>query len=371
MFNSFDIALIGSGMKGLLQLTKEAELAIDAAHTVFRLNNHPEVVDYLERKKPGNVRNLGEEYHAGERRDAIYERMAQRVLDEFRSTKQSVCLVTSGHPTYLVSPSQIIIRAAREAEIKVKVVAGLSSLDNIFADIGFDPGIRGFQSYEATDLVLRNVTLNPETPLFVWQPGAFQNFFYSTRKSTLNQFSLLKSYLGKFYPPTHSMYVLRTPTLIFTKPECRKISIGSLEELSNALSLLHILFVPPLDGQATYDEELVAKLEDPGHILELTEEWPQSPPTEIGRAQIIRDIMKRAYEDPGFCEYLRMSPEQALSEYELNECETQMLINSDERKIFDYLGNERQAFAREYGNYIENLRAAALKWNSDIRVVNS
>lgn len=369
MLRDFDIALIGSGMKGLLQLTKEAEIAIDKSEIIFRLNNHPEIIEFLEKRKPGMVIDLGEEYNIDERRDLIYKRMAERIMSKFKEVNAPVCLVTSGHPTYLVSASQAIIRQSKRSEIKVRVIPGLSSLDNVFADIGFDPGIRGFQSYEATDLLIRNVQLNPDTPLFIWQPGAFQNFFYSIRKSKPEQFLAFIKYLEQFYPPTHPVYVLRTPTLTFTNPECHKISVESLVELSQKLSLLHILFVPPLDTQNKIEMN-IAELEDPAYIHSLTEEWPESERTPPERAKIIRDILKRAFTEPDFSEQIKSTPEKTLAEYKLNAYEMEMILSSDERKIYDYLGNERQAFRREYGHYIENLRAAAMQWDNDIRIIN-
>ncbi|GJH21374.1 hypothetical protein CBA19CS22_32550 [Caballeronia novacaledonica] len=369
MTRLFDIALIGSGMQGLLQMTKEAEIAIESSNSIFRLNNHPEVIEYLERKKRGKVQNLGEEYVIGERRDLIYKRMAHRVLNEFRSTKAPVCLVTSGHPTYLVSPSQIIIRAAASEGINVRVVPGISSLDNIFADIGFDPGLQGFQSYEATDLILRDVSLNPETPLFIWQPGAFQNFFYSTRKSRPEQFEPLVDYLRKFYPMAHPIYVLRTPTLAFTKPECHRITVSSLTDLSEHLTLLHILFVPPLSA-GHRNEALVSQLKNAAHMSNLTEEWPKNEQTPPDRAQVIRDIIKRSYEDTQFSHNLRERPKEVLTPYNLTAAEMNMFIDSDERKIFDYLGNEQHAFRREYGNVIDNSGAIVLEWNNEVTIVN-
>jgi hypothetical protein len=56
--------------------------------------------------------------------------------------------------------------------IKAYMLPAVSSLDCMFADIGFDPSRRGCQIFEATDFLTRTRTPDTAAAVIILQPGA-------------------------------------------------------------------------------------------------------------------------------------------------------------------------------------------------------
>ena len=77
-----------------------------------------------------------------------------------------------GHPGVFVSPSHLAIAKARQEGYKAKMLPGVSAEDYMFADLGFDPSIYGCMTCEATELLIRNRSLNPAVTNIIWQVGA-------------------------------------------------------------------------------------------------------------------------------------------------------------------------------------------------------
>ena len=91
---------------------------------------------------------------------AAYAKKGERVVAAFY-----------GHPGVFVAPSHLAIAGARKEGFEARMLPGISAEDCLFADVGFDPGERGCQSFEATDFLLRKRVFDVTSPLVLWQVG--------------------------------------------------------------------------------------------------------------------------------------------------------------------------------------------------------
>jgi len=161
----FDIVIVGLGVKGIHQITHEAEGTIRSCSRVFVTDMATGVLSYLRSLSP-HVSNLYDEYRVGGHRIPIYRRMASIVVSAALE-KPPVCFATYGHPKVYCYPTTLIRRAARVLDLRVMVLPGISSLDTMLVDLDLDPAMDGIQIYEATDVVVRNAIPGMAMPPFV------------------------------------------------------------------------------------------------------------------------------------------------------------------------------------------------------------
>ena len=266
------IALVGIGTVSVMQITREAEAALRAASTFYVLHAQSLVLDYLRSEYEAEVIDLTPAYEEKKQRDETYRQVAQAVVagaSEGRGRR--VAYVTSGHPLVLVTPSQLILRSAREVDIPVDIVPGVSSLDTVWADLRFDPGRQGVLMFEATSLLLRRYPLIPTVPLFLWQINSLETSLYSTRKNRPERFTGMKKYLLEYYPADHVAYLVHSASFPITRAEVVNVTVGELEELADVATSQHILYIPPVREQEIADGDLLARVTSQEHLAQLTE----------------------------------------------------------------------------------------------------
>ena len=82
-----------------------------------------------------------------------------------------VCAVFYGHPGIFVWPSYKAIQLAREDGYRAYMLPAVSSLDCLFADVGFDPSRHSCQILEATDMLVRSREPDTEAAVVLFQAG--------------------------------------------------------------------------------------------------------------------------------------------------------------------------------------------------------
>jgi uncharacterized protein YabN with tetrapyrrole methylase and pyrophosphatase domain len=153
------------------------------------------------------------------------------------------CLACYGHPGVFVYPSHEAIRRARSEGYEAKMLPGISSEDCLFADLGVDPGIHGCQSFEATDFLINNRTIDPRSSLVLWQIGVlgdstFKKYFYD-----LSAFSLLVERLQQIYPADHQVILYEAAVFPNCDPIIRPVPLYALSPVG--LSAGFTLYIPP------------------------------------------------------------------------------------------------------------------------------
>ncbi len=125
----FDIAIVGLGIVGVHQITREVEEIIRRCRHTFVVDSGFGVESYL-RSICAEVTSLLPLYEKGKSRLPTYRRMAAEVVNAAIS-KPPVCFASYGHPLVYCYPATLIQRAAKLLDLRVEIFPGISALDTL------------------------------------------------------------------------------------------------------------------------------------------------------------------------------------------------------------------------------------------------
>lgn len=251
----FDIAIVGTGIVGSHQLTREAEEVIRRCRRTFVIESGYGIPAYLATLCP-EVTELASLYEPGLNRLPTYRRMAAAVVSA--AAKESpVCLATYGHPWIYCYPTTLITRAAPLLGLHVEVFPGVSSFDTLLVDVGVDIAHHGVQMYEATDLLLRHRPLQNDVACVIWQPTVVGDPTHHEGSYPADQFGTLQEYLLRFYPATHQVMIVTTKTHPMTRSVLQRLRLGELSAELAKSPRVGTLYIPPLHERAVADEKLL------------------------------------------------------------------------------------------------------------------
>jgi precorrin-3B methylase len=238
------LTVLGSGMS-FIDFTRDADAEICSADVVFHC-----VYDKVTQVRLGQLRPDGYDLRVlyGENidRHMTYVRMAEAMLHFVRMGKKVVAIFY-GHPGVFAMPAHRAVHIARSEGHSAKMRPGISALDYLVADIGFDPALPGFASFEATDLLLRKRRVDPSLHVVIWQVGVVGEFQFQPEGFENNGFEMLVEYLADVYgsdwPVTH--YI--APQYVGIEPLIVPIEISKLLEPENraAISSLSTFYIEP------------------------------------------------------------------------------------------------------------------------------
>src|SRR4051812_7187836 len=103
----FDIGIVGTGIVGAHQLTREVEQVIRRSNHTFVIASGYGLLEYVE-TVCAHVTDLGDRYEPGKNRLPTYQRMAADVLSA-ALVEAPVCLATYGHPWVYCYPTTLIV----------------------------------------------------------------------------------------------------------------------------------------------------------------------------------------------------------------------------------------------------------------------
>ena len=234
------LVVAGSGIQLLRQLTPEARDAVEGADRVFFLASDPATSEWVRSVSPG-ARSLGELYRPGPRRREIYAEMVEAILDAVRGGA-SVCALFYGHPGVYVAPSHEAVARARAEGYSARMLPGISAEDCLFADLGVDPANHGWQSFEATDFLLRGYEPDPAAALVLWQVDALGKLDSSAGQEP-GSLAVLAERLGELYPPEHELVFYLASTYPIADALVERLALAQLAGLAEAPA--PTLYVPP------------------------------------------------------------------------------------------------------------------------------
>jgi precorrin-3B methylase len=266
---NYDIYIVGLGIVNIDQITREAEACIKKSKQVFYIEKGIGIDEFLTQLCP-NVTNLSTEYVINGDRLKTYHTMAAKVL-EAALNNPPVTFALYGHPTIFAYPPFLVYEAAKELDLKVKVMPGISAMDCIFSELMIDPATNGIQMFEATDLLIRQRPLQTDVPVLLWQIGAVETALYSRSVSKPKRFERIKNYLLKFYPGEHlvqSIYCSNYPLMAST---ILKFKIADIENYSKQLHAGHTLYIPALAERQVMDLQLANDISDVNYLSTITE----------------------------------------------------------------------------------------------------
>lgn len=251
-----ELIVVGLGLRIAGQVTPEALSAIEDADELLFVVQDAVTHRWLESLNP-RARSLYDSYAPGRPRRETYEEMVERMLAPAR-TGRRVCVAMYGHPGVFVLPTHEAIRRARAEGIAATMLPGISAEDCLVADVGFDPGARGCQSFEATDFLVRHRRFDPCSALLLWQIGGigvqdFRTEAYWNPRGV----EILARRLASIYGAEHEVVVYEASPYPVVDPVIHRCAIVRLA--AAPITTGSTLLVPPL-AEREIDRDLMAEL---------------------------------------------------------------------------------------------------------------
>jgi len=235
------LTVVGTGIELGSHLTQAAREEIEQAEVVLCLVAEPVTNAFLQQLNV-NARSLHGHYRLGEERSKAYAAMTEEILTEVRSGKR-VCVAFYGHPGVFVTPSHDAVRLAREEGFPARMLPAVSAEDCLFADVGFDPGRQGCQSYEATDFLVRRRVVDPTAALVLWQVGTV-GCDGASAEAQPTGLPVLVERLLELYPPGHEVVVYEASPYVGFDPVLRRVALAKVS--AEDVTAMATLYVPPL-----------------------------------------------------------------------------------------------------------------------------
>ena len=255
MNQTHSLTIVGTGIQSVSHITLAAKAWIEQADKVLFAVSDPVTAIWLQ-KMNKTAEPLPYDKSLDCRRET-YQRIVAHILAELH-IHPNVCVVFYGHPAVLTDAAHEARRQALEAGYQVRLLPGIAADACLWADLGLDPGKNGYQSFEATDFLIRQRQFDPHTPLVLWQIAMIGNSGFYKEGRHLFGLQILTETLLPTYGVTHEVIVYEAAVYVTCKPSIQKVSL-------NQLTTAHIteastLYIPP-KAQASVDQAMLARLQ--------------------------------------------------------------------------------------------------------------
>lgn len=245
------ITVIGLGPGDSQMITRQVwEILSESDIVYLRTEHHPAVADLPKQTKYVSFDRF---YESSDDFSTVYQQIVDELLHLARMAAQNgtnIVYAVPGHPMVGESTVSALLSAAKEYELKVKIVPGLSFLEPVLTAVGLD-ALDGLQLFDAIEVAQYNhPPLISEMPLLLGQ--VFNGLLASE----------LKLALMNLYPDEHEVMLVHNAGMASQKIE--NLPLYSIDR-SNNLNHLTCLFVPALPFTSTLQSfaETVAILRSP------------------------------------------------------------------------------------------------------------
>lgn len=240
------LTVAGVGTTAVAHMTLEAIGHVREADVV--LHNVNEIAaHHLGTLNPRCV-SLQRFYAPRKDRAATYFQMTEVILREVRAGRRVVA-ITGGHPCVLSTVLRNAVSVAKSEGHAVKVLAGVSSVDALMADLPVHLGSRGFQILEASALVLRNQMVATDGHLILLMASRLGEIDApSPGMAVTPKLPVLFERLVDLYGPSHPCVVYRGADAPTVEADVRHVTLGDglLAEKQRDWPAHFTLYVPPL-----------------------------------------------------------------------------------------------------------------------------
>ncbi|VEG91779.1 SAM-dependent methyltransferase [Legionella spiritensis] len=249
------LVLVGSGIKTLAHLTREAQTYIEKADFVLYLLNEPVLEQYVQKLNP-NHESLEPIYFKHPKRSDAYMEITNHILAK-ASEYPFLTIVLYGHPTVFASPGLAALRKARASGYETLILPGISAEDCLFADLEIDPGSEGCISIEATEFLLKERTLDPYSHVLLWQIAMLGNLTHAADNQSIEALNTLSSKLLNYYSPQHELFIYEAAIYPGMNPRIDKLRLENL--IIGKFTTLSTLYIPPR-AKAPIDHKVLEEL---------------------------------------------------------------------------------------------------------------
>lgn len=248
------LTVVGLGIQFASHVTPGARDHIEKADKVLALTGNPVATSWLTELNAA-TESLDACYKQGKQRLAIYRAMVDRIMACVRGGLD-VCVVSYGHPGYLVYATRESIRQAKAEGYRTEMQPGISSVDCLFADLGVDPGEAGCQTFEATQFLLYKRRIDPTCPLVLLQIAVAGELACKKRYGRAGLRTLI-AVLCKQYGPKHEAILYEAAQYPFVDPGIRRMPLDAVP--TARMSEYSTLYVPP-KRRARLDRTMLKRL---------------------------------------------------------------------------------------------------------------
>lgn len=247
MTNQVGITLLGLGPGDPEMLTRSGWDWLQQIPEIYlRTRHHPTVAGFPESLK---VHSFDSVYEQSDRFEDVYETIITRVL-ELGKRAQGVTYAVPGHPFVAEETCPEIARRAKEAEIPVRVIDGLSFLEPTCTALGIDP-FPHTALVDALSLISRHIpSFPPDQPALIGQ-------IYSREVA-----SDVKLTLNSMYPDTHPVRLVHGAGT--SNQVVEDLMLYEIDR-SPHIGLLTTLYLPALGPRTSLEGffEIIAHLRAP------------------------------------------------------------------------------------------------------------
>ena len=249
------LTVVGSGIKAISDYTLGALAEIRSADKVLYCVADPVTERYIHKLNP-TAESLYGMYGNDKPRRETYQDMVDEILKYVRQDKR-VCVVFYGHPgVFSWSPHQAI-RIARNEGYFAVMQPGISAEASLFADLGLDQANFGFQSYDSSELLINDRTIDPYSHVILWQVECAGDDGFNFSGYKMYNFPLVLEKLLKVYPADHPIVVYEASQWAQYSPQILKIPINKL--CTSNLTGICTLYIPSIDSHPV-NKETVEKM---------------------------------------------------------------------------------------------------------------
>lgn len=261
------LVVLGSGM-AYIDFTRDVEPEIRSADQVFHC-----VYDKLAQAWIGKIRPDSYDvrilYGSNIDRYCTYVRMAEALLHYVRKG-QKVVAIYYGHPGIFAMPAHRAVHIARAEGHEAIMRPGISALDYLVADIGFDPALPGLLTFEATDMLLRRRRIDPTLHVVLWQVGVVGEFQFNPGGFENKGFELLVDALRDTYGGDWEVTHYVAPQYVGIEPRIERFRIDALldPEVRRRISSLSTFYIEPqLTVETDVDVSVALGHSQPGEAV--------------------------------------------------------------------------------------------------------
>ena len=188
----------------------------------------------------------------------VYEETVGTLL-RYLEQGLDVCAVSYGHPGVLDWPTAELTRRARERGYPTTILPAVSAQDCLFVDLGLDPGVDGYQTFDATDFLVRGRRPDVTVPLVLWQISVI-GIAVVTDEVNRAGLEVLAERLAELYGADHEVVVYEASPFPVGNPTVERCALEDLA--GSGVTGMSSLYVPPA-STAVRDPSMMARLNLP------------------------------------------------------------------------------------------------------------
>ena len=235
------LVVVGSGIEFGRHASERCLSEIRAAQTVFCVVD-PLALAMIRSMRPDAI-DLGVHYAEGKDRRETYREIDAAIMAAVRAG-QRVCAVFYGHPGVFADVPHRVIRKAHAEGFSARMEPGISAEACLYADLGIDPGQRGVQSMEATQLLAHDRTLDPAGLVLLWQVALSGDLQCNRLHADPAGLQALVERLARWYAPDHEVILYEAAQSPIHSPRADRVALRDLP--GARFDLCTTLVIPPV-----------------------------------------------------------------------------------------------------------------------------